>query len=192
MKIFIPLAVVLVLMGCNSTKTGSDTVTQYYDLDSSWAPAFLTRIPAGELYQFGDACGYINPTGDTIVPVGQYMLCLTDTIRTFGIVMPDTPDFSTYQGIDKQGRLLYEIPSYDNGPDWVSEGRFRIIRNGKTGYADEDGFIKIEPQFECANPFEGGRAKVALECELVPDGEYTRMESEEWFYIDRSGKRVEE
>lgn len=192
MKGIIRLAVFLIIIGCGSSKTTSNTSQQYYDLDPLIATAHLTRIPQGDAYEFGDACGYVNPAGDTIVPVGKYMLCLTDTIRTFGIVAPNTPDFSAYHGIDKQGRLLYEIPNYDNGPDWLADGLFRVIRNGKIGYADEEGYIKIDPQFECANPFDEGRAKVALDCELIPDGEYTRMESEEWFYIDRSGKKVEE
>ena len=192
MKAIIGLAIGFVLISCNSSKTSSVTAQQYYDPAPSTEVTYLTRIPTGEAYVFGDACGYINPAGDTIVAVGKYMLCLTDTIRTFGIVAPNTSEFSVYHGIDQEGRVLYEIPSYDNGPDWIAEGRFRIIRNGKIGYADEKGYIKIEPQFECANPFEGGRAKVTLECDLVPDGEYTRMESKEWFYIDHAGKRVEE
>ena len=73
---------------------------------------------------------------------------------------------------------------FDNGPDYLEDGLFRIIQNGKIGYADKNGVIVIEPKFECADQFENGIARVALDCTLVKDEsdpEHSRMESDSWF-----------
>ena len=50
---------------------------------------------------------------------------------------------------------------YDNGPDYVREGLYRIVDDrGRMGYADESGRVVIAPRFAFALPFEGGKAKV--------------------------------
>jgi hypothetical protein len=178
----------LTLAACQHSSTiASEEGKSYHEPQPFSGQAYLVRIFDGAEYESGVPCGYINPQGDTVVAVGKYGLCWTDTIRTFGIVFDQE-----FIAIDAYGRLLYEVYPYDNGPDWPEEGLFRILRNGKIGYADEEGFIRIEPRFACAEQFSGGRARVALDCELIPDGEYTRMESEEWFFIDREGEVVEE
>ena len=46
---------------------------------------------------------------------------------------------------------------YDNGPDYVREGLYRIVDDrGRMGYADESGRVVIAPRFAFAHPFEGG------------------------------------
>ena len=40
--------------------------------------------------------------------------------------------------MDSKKKVLYEIFPYDNGPDYPSEGLFRIVQNGKIGYAHEN------------------------------------------------------
>lgn len=51
---------------------------------------------------------------------------------------------------------------YDNGPDYVREGLYRIVDDrGRMGYADESGRVVIAPRFAFALPFEGGKAKNA-------------------------------
>ncbi len=133
--------------------------------------------------------GYVNANGETIIAPGKYVHCFTDTIKTMGVVM--STDFK-YYGINKKDEILFEIYPYDNGPDYESEGLFRIIKDGKIGFANNDGKTVIEPIYACAFPFESGKAKVALNCTEVPDGEYTLLESEEWFFIDVTGKKLEE
>ena len=50
---------------------------------------------------------------------------------------------------------------YDNGPDYVREGLYRIVDDrGRMGYADESGRVVIAPRFAFALPFEDGKAKV--------------------------------
>ncbi len=152
---------------------------------------YLIAISTDSLREMGSPCGYVNLRGDTIIPIGKYPICWTDTIKNMGVVYEKTDSSAGYIAIDPELNVLYEVYYYDNGPDWLEDGLFRIMRNGKIGYADEDGFIKIKPQFACANQFDEGRAKVALHCELIPEGEHTRQESDEWFFIDKNGERIE-
>ena len=60
----------------------------------------------------------------------------------------------------------HKVFRFDNGPDYTSDGLFRILVENKIGYADSaTGKIVINPQFECAWPFEHGVAKVSVDCE---------------------------
>ena len=66
-----------------------------------------------------------------------------------------------------------------------------ITHSGKIGYADSaTGKISIKPQYDCATKFENGVAKVSKDCQEKSDGEHSTWLSESWFYIDRTGKRV--
>jgi hypothetical protein len=133
-------------------------------------------------------CGYKNLKGDTIIPLGKYSLCFTDTFKTYAIVaMPH----KGFVAIDRQENILYNVFPFDNGPDYVSDGLFRIIIDGKIGYADSaTGKIIIKPQFDCAWQFENGIAKVSTECETKSDGEHSTWLSNSWYYIDKTGKKV--
>ena len=135
-----------------------------------------------------DAYGYKNQKGETIIPSGKYLLCFTDTFKTYAFV---NKPYVGVVAIDRQEKVLYQAFPYDNGPDNASEGLFRIIKNSKIGFADAlTGRVIIEPQFDCAWPFKNGVAKVSMECTKVPDGEYTTWVSDKWYYIDKSGKKV--
>ncbi|NQU88777.1 MAG: WG repeat-containing protein [Mariniphaga sp.] len=111
---------------------------------------------------------------------------MTDTITNFGVVFKSGTGFI---GIDKKDNFLFKVFKYDNGPDYISDELFRIIKNGKIGYADSHGKIIIKPRFECAYPFSNGIAKVSLNCNETKDGEHIIWESNNWFYIDKTGKR---
>lgn len=91
--------------------------------------------------------------------------------------------------MDGQKTALYEVFPYDNGPDYPSEGLIRVVKNGKIGYTDATTFaLVIEPQFDCAFPFENGKAKVSNQCQTVKDGEHSVWTSDAWEYVDREGK----
>jgi hypothetical protein len=130
---------------------------------------------------------YVSTTGDTVIRPGKYSMCFTDTFRNLAMVYK--PDVG-FVGINRDEKVLFNIFPFDNGPDYFSEGYFRIIKTGKIGYADKDGSIKIKPQFGCAYPFERGIAKVGLDCKTIPLGEHSVWESNAWFYINKAGKRV--
>lgn len=130
--------------------------------------------------------GYRDMSNKMAIPLGKYAHCLTDTFRTHAIVM--TKSDSKWVVIDRQEKVLYEVFLYDNGPDYASEGLFRIVKDGKIGYTDASTYaIVISPQFDCAYPFENGKAKVSTNCKTVADGEHRNWTSDEWQYVDKKG-----
>jgi hypothetical protein len=137
-----------------------------------------------------DNYGYVNLKGDTIIPLGKYLQCFTDTFKNYAIVSKRETGFVA---IDRSEKVLFNIFPFDNGPDYPSEGLFRIVKAGKIGYADSSFTIKITPQYGCAFPFENGIAKVSIDCKTVPvgpDGEHQAWVSDNWFYINKTGVRV--
>ena len=91
--------------------------------------------------------------------------------------------------MDSKKTTLYDVFPYDNGPDNPSEGLIRVVKNGKIGYADAKTYaIVITPQYDCAFPFENGKAKVSNKCKTVKDGEYSIWTSDAWQFVDKKGK----
>ena len=133
--------------------------------------------------------GYRNQNGDIVIPLGRYSFCFTDTFRTYAVVAK--PQFGLV-AIDRKENILYKVFPYDNGPDYASDGLFRILENNKIGFADATtGKIVIEPEFDCAFPFENGVARVSVDCRRQSDGEHSTWLSDNWFYIDKAGKKVD-
>ncbi len=133
--------------------------------------------------------GYANAKGDTTIPLGKYKYCFTDKFYNFAIVR--TTDFRTV-GIDRNENILFDVFMFDNGPDYPSDKLFRIIINGKIGYADLKGHIVITPQFDCALPFEKGKAKVGTGCTIKREGEHSAWVGGTWHIIDKKGNTVGE
>lgn len=96
-----------------------------------------------------------------------------------------------FVGIDtRRERVLFTIATVDNGPDYPSEGMFRITEKGKVGFADIRGEIVVPPAFDAAMPFSGGFAAVCEGCTSISDGEYTEFRGGKWGFIDASGKMI--
>ena len=148
----------------------------------------LIKIYTGKYNQVGTPSGYINTKGDTIIPLGKYYYCFTDTIRDFGIVMDKK---NRLMGIDQKENELFEVFWFDNGSDYVSDGLFRIVKNNRIGYANQKGEIIIEPKFKCALPFDNGIAQVSNDCTTeIDDVENSTWKSNNWFYINKSGIEI--
>ncbi len=190
MNQIVSLFLVFLLGSCTDRQQSQPFERDYVDDIAFASPDTLFRVPAGA-YEPGADFGYIDQRGDTVIPYGRYAYSFTDTITTYGIVMESSETGSELVGINQKGQRLYEVYWFDNGPDYLEEGMFRIRRNGKTGFADATGKIAIEPQFGCAYPFSDGKAKVAYECTLTAEGDHTAMQSESWFYIDKQGRRID-
>jgi hypothetical protein len=134
--------------------------------------------------------GYVNSKGNVIIPLGKYPMCFTDTFKNFAIVLKSGSGFVV---IDRAENVKYNVYTFDNGPDYISEGLFRIEENGKIGYAASDFSVKIKPQYGCAFPFKNGIAKVSYDCKTETDPqthEYHTWISKGWFYINKQGHRV--
>jgi hypothetical protein len=169
MKVTI-LLLVLSLAGCRQAFKNNDYLVSFNDTITNQS-------------------GYKTSNGDIAIPLGKYERCLTDTFKTYAIVVKQN---SGFLAIDRKENVMYEIFSYDNGPDYPSEGLFRILENKKIGYADStSGKVVIKTQFDCAWPFENGVAKVSTDCKTESQGEHANWISDHWFYIDKTGKKVE-
>ena len=83
-------------------------LTTYGQMNES----YLFRIGDDELSEIGTSCGYVNSKGDTVIAVGQFRFCYTDTIRYIGIVL-DT-SFQC-KAIDNKGKYLYDVKWFENG-----------------------------------------------------------------------------
>lgn len=143
----------------------------------------------GDLYRrenkLGES-GYADSKGNMTIPFGKYDICFTDTFSKFAFVY-DQQKVEFY-AINRNEEVIYDAFLLEMMPDEPSEGLFRIMRNGKIGYADEEGNVVIEPKYTCAFKFENGTAKVSSHCKTVQVGEYSKWESDHWIIIDKNGK----
>ncbi len=157
--------------------------------------ATLTAHTTEPYLEVGVPVCYLNERGDTIVPYGKYRYCQTDTIKKIGFVYENKPKDARIICINDAGKELFYVFKYDNGPDYIQEGLFRIMNeDGLVGFADSLGNVIIEPQFKFAYPFKGGKTKATLKGERKvvseSDGEKHYWESETWFYIDKKNRRL--
>lgn len=144
--------------------------------------ATLTAHTTEPYLEVGVPVCYLNERGDTIVPYGKYRYCQTDTIKKIGFAYENKPKDARIICINDAGKELFYVFKYDNGPDYIQEGLFRIMNeDGLVGFADSLGNVIIEPQFKFAYPFKGGKTKATLKGErkVVPesDGEKHYWES---------------
>lgn len=134
-----------------------------------------------------NTCGYKNLNGELVIP-DKYAFCYTDTLHNYATVLDS---LQGWIAIDKNDFPLYQIFVYDNGPDYESEGLFRIVIDELIGYADyKTGMVVIPPQFRCAYPFEGESAKVAVNCTKIPSEDHFIWQSDYWYFINKQGKRI--
>lgn len=137
-----------------------------------------------------NGCGYIDKTGRIRIDIGKYYPCFTDTLYSYAIVHKTGHGFVA---IDREEKELFQVYSVDNGPDYISEGLFRIVENGKIGFANINGEIVIYPRFDIIFPFSHGLASFCEECISVPDEqipEYTKPEGGLWGFINKNGEVV--
>lgn len=133
---------------------------------------------------------YLNEQGDTIIPYGKYKFCQTDTIRHIGFVYENRQN-ARIVCIDNQGKELFYVYKYDNGPDYIREGLFRIMdEDGWIGFADSLGNVVIKPQFKFATSFENGKAQATTSGDTINDGEHSFWKSDEWQLIDHKGDKM--
>jgi hypothetical protein len=114
-------------------------------------------------------------------------MCFTDRFHNFAIVSSKEKGLV---GIDRNEHVLFNIFVFDNGPDYPSNGLFRIVKDGKIGYANMNGDVVIPPQYDCAYPFEKGKAQVGKGCDTKSEGEHQLWTGGKWFTIDKKGRVV--
>jgi len=133
--------------------------------------------------------GYINQQGDTVVPLGKYQQCFTDSFSKLALVAREGKGIV---GIDREENILFEVYPFDNGPDYPSDGLFRIIENGKIGFANLEGEIIIPPKYDCAYPFKDGHSRVGFNCSVDSSSEHRSWTGGEWQTINKKGEQIAE
>lgn len=182
MKSVYLVLIALCFIACSQTQNTKTSEPDKAKSESKSKKGVLVLIESEEGLQ-----GYVDEKGDTVIAMGKYSYCFTDSFRNFAIVASD----KGLIGINRDETQLFNVYMYDNGPDYIADGLFRIIKDKKIGYANTNGEVILEPQYTCAYPFKDGKAKVAMNCSTHKDGEHAFWESEEWFFIDKKGNRVD-
>ncbi len=134
-----------------------------------------------------DLCGYVDHKGRVVIPFGKYQHCFTEVWSRFAVVYHAKKGLIA---IDRKEKVLFKVMSVDNGPDYPSEGLFRIIKDNKIGFANINGEVVIKPKFTAALPFSEGLAAFCEDCILVKQGEHQSWQKGKWGFIDKSGNIV--
>ena len=96
--------------------------------------------------------GYVDSSGKVVIPAGKYPYIFTAEFDKIALVL--LKDRKGVYAIDRNEKILFQVCSYEIGPDIVSNGLFRIIENGKIGFANMNGEIVIKPRFQFVYPFQ--------------------------------------
>jgi len=80
--------------------------------------------------------------------------------------------------------------TYDNGPDYFSEGLARTINDKKIGYFNEKLKIKIKPEYDFGFPFKNGKAIVCNGCVRQKIAEHSTIVDGKWGIIDAIGNII--
>jgi len=187
--------VFLIIVSCRHEIERQITNYEYFDISESDTLDKLTlyAITDEEYLQYGTSVAYVNIKGDTIIPFGLYAYFGTDSFIYYANVMQH-PNDSTYGrqiGINHEQKILFDIVMFDNGPDYFNEGLIRVFRNGKIGFANKYGKVVIPCIYDYAKWFKNGKAEVTFNAvEYLDMEEHLRVESDEWFEIDKQGKTI--
>ena len=183
------------LVSCRNYIEQRETNYQYHDIavSDTLDRELLIAVTDEEYLQYGSNVAYINMKGDTVIPFGSFAYFGTDTLEYYANVLqhPDDSTYGRWVGIDRYGNILFDLVSFDNGPDYFVEGLTRVLRNGKMGYANEKGEVVIPCQYAFAKWFENGVAEVTFEAREYYDlDEHLLVESDSWFRINQYGDSV--
>lgn len=113
-------------------------------------------------------------------------------------ISPDNPAVPVATVYDKKGKALYYTLLFDNGSDYFQEDAQRVIsiKNGKVGFANDEGTVIVKPEWDFATPFNYGYAEVYLNVkkEYSDEEHWTVVPSmQEWFkgYVNKKGEKVQ-
>lgn len=136
-----------------------------------------------------EACGYVNEKNEEVIPVGKYQRLYSTVFDKIAFV--SIKGKTGIYAINRSEEVLFRVQTLDNGPDVVSEGLFRIIQDGKIGFADMTGKVVIEPKFHFVFPFQKDGTAVFNEGgTLVREGDYTHYQGGKWGVINKAGKII--
>jgi len=185
----------IALFSCREYIDKETTNYQYFDkpISDTISTEKLKAVTDEEYLQYGVRVAFVNKKNDTIIPFGKYAYYGTDTLEFYANVIEHAND-STYGrqvAIDRNQNILFDIVMFDNGPEPFNDGLTRVLRNNKMGYSNKFGQIVIPCEYDYAKWFENGKAEVTYNAKEYLDlDEHRRVESDEWFEIDKKGKKL--
>ena len=125
--------------------------------------------------------GYVDSSGKVIIPAGKYPYLFTDVFDKIAFVL--LKDKKGVYAIDRSEKVLFQVCSFELGPDIISNGLFRIIENGK---------IVIKPNWGFIFPFQENG--LAIFCEkgnwIWIDKEHRKFSGGKWGAMDTKGNIV--
>ncbi|MGK7392383.1 MAG: WG repeat-containing protein [Candidatus Cyclobacteriaceae bacterium M2_1C_046] len=192
---YLLIIIFLIFTSCQQTLEREITNYQYYNISRSdtLEQAYLFAVTDEEFLQYGSRVAYVNNSGDTIIPFNKYAYYGTDTLKSFAnvILHPNDSTWGRIVAIDRNQNLLFDVVIFDNGPDPFNEGLTRVIRNGKMGYANRYGQVIIPCIYDYAKWFKNETAEVTFDAvEYLDEDGHRRVESNDWFEIDKQGNRL--
>jgi tetratricopeptide (TPR) repeat protein len=134
-----------------------------------------------------DRCGYADSLGNVKIELGKYSYCFTDTMYTFAVVYKASAGIVA---INKKEEELFKVYTVDNGPDYYSEGLFRIVKNNLIGFANRTGDVVIKPQFTYVEPFGDGLAAYCNSCKVEQKEEHVSLSDGLWGFVNKRGEIV--
>jgi hypothetical protein len=142
----------------------------------------------------GIKCRYIDTHGNVKIPYGKYYHCYTDTFKNIAFVTGEKGII----GINKNEEILFNVCIFDNGPDYIVDGTFRIVDKNKMGFADTLGKIIIPAIYDFVYPFEKNIALVNIggHSESIdpsdPQCEYHTWVGGNWGIINKKGEIIKD
>lgn len=136
-------------------------------------------------------CGYVDVNNKMVIPIGKYAYLYSPTFDKIAFV--SMKGEKGIYAIDRSEQILFQVYVVDNGPDYLSYGTFRIVKNQKIGFANMAGEVVIKPQYDFAYPFQkGGYAVFNIGGVLTKDGEYSSYKGGRWGVINAKGDIIVE
>ena len=129
--------------------------------------------------------GYVDSSGKVIIPAGKYPYLFTDVFDKIAFVL--LKDKKGVYAIDRSEKVLFQVCSFELGPDIISNGLFRIIENGKIGFANMNGKIVIKPNWGFIFPFQENG--LAIFCEKG-NWIWRKFSGGKWGAMDTKGNIV--
>lgn len=140
----------------------------------------LHKIEKEGLYGYADSLG-------AVVIEPAYKFVYTESFQNIAFITKGKDIIA----INKSEKHLFKVFNYDNGPDYIEEGLFRIVDDkGLIGFSDTLGNIIIKPQYKFAFPFEDGKAKVTNKGRSKAVGEHSYWKSRKWYFIEHPLKKI--
>jgi len=189
------LSILFLVLSCKQNIKKEITNYDYYNVPvfDTLSKPLLIAITDEDYLQYGVNVAFINHNGDTIIPFGKYTYYGTDTLKYYANVIehPNDSVWGRRIAIDRSQNILFDLVSFDNGPDYFSEGLTRSQRNGKMGFSNKYGQIVIPCIYDFVKSFENGKAEVTINTtEYIDIDGPPHIESKEWFYINKQGEKI--